>query len=219
MNRYFLTRLKVEGFRGINNENQPLELKFKPDSVNSIFAPNGTGKSSIYEALCFAIRGHIPKLRAMQAGEKSENYVANLFHSSNTAFVELELEDQAGTRHVIVVTRSPDGRRVVTSPSGMTDPDATLRSLDEDFTLLDYDQFTNFIINTPLERGRSFAALLGLSGYSQLRQLVQSLCDTKNLNNDFDLVRLQAEANGFESTAREALAQFSTAYTSGWVPV
>ncbi|UGQ55365.1 AAA family ATPase (plasmid) [Rhodococcus qingshengii] len=214
MNRYFLTRLKVEGFRGINNENQPLELKFKPDSVNSIFAPNGTGKSSIYEALCFAIRGHIPKLRAMQAGEKSENYVANLFHSSNTAFVELELEDQAGTRHVIVVTRSPDGRRVVTSPSGMTDPDATLRSLDEDFTLLDYDQFTNFIINTPLERGRSFAALLGLSGYSQLRQLVQSLCDTKNLNNDFDLVRLQAEANGFESTAREALAQFSTAYTS-----
>lgn len=214
MSRYFLTKLRVEGFRGINNENQPLELKFKPDSVNSVFAPNGTGKSSIYEALCFAIRGHIPKLSAMQAGEKPENYVANLFHSSSTAVIELELQDEAGNKHSISVTRSPGGQRVVTSPSGIADPDAILRSLDEDFTLLDYDQFTNFITNTPLERGRTFAALLGLSGYSQLRQLVQSLNDTKNLNNDFDLVRLKAEADGHESTAREALAQFSTAYTS-----
>jgi DNA repair exonuclease SbcCD ATPase subunit len=214
MSRYFLTKLRVEGFRGINNENQPLELKFKPDSVNSVFAANGTGKSSIYEALCFAIRGHIPKLRAMQATEKPDAYVANLFHSSSTAFVELELQDEAGQKHTIVVTRSPGGQRVVTSPSGMADPDETLRSLDEDFTLLDYDQFTNFIINTPLERGRTFAALLGLSGYSKLRQLVQSLSDTKNLNNDFDLVKLKATAQGHESGAREALAQFTTAYTS-----
>ena len=30
MPRYFLTRLAVEGFRGINNENDPLDIGFEP---------------------------------------------------------------------------------------------------------------------------------------------------------------------------------------------
>ena len=214
MSRYFLTRIRIEGFRGINNENQPLELKFKPDSVNSVFAANATGKSSIFEALCYAIRGHIPKLRALQAGEQPEKYVANLFHSTNTAVVEIELEDEAAGKHTIRVTRTPSGQRVVDSPSGATDPDAILKSLDEDFTLLDYEQFNSFINITPLERGRSFAALLGLSGYSQLRQLLQNLSDTRNLNADFDLPSLQTSARENENHAKETFGQFRSAYTS-----
>ena len=38
----------------------PLLLKFKPNCVNSVSAPNGVGKSSIYEALSFALTGGIP---------------------------------------------------------------------------------------------------------------------------------------------------------------
>jgi DNA repair exonuclease SbcCD ATPase subunit len=96
VSRYFLTRVKVEGFRGINNEDQPLELRFKPESVNSVFAANASGKSSIFEALCFAIKGHVPKLRHLQAGEEPDKYISNLFHSKKTAVVELELQDEAG---------------------------------------------------------------------------------------------------------------------------
>ncbi len=44
MPRYFLTRLRVEGFRGINNEGEPLDLKFTKDAVNSVFAVNANGK-------------------------------------------------------------------------------------------------------------------------------------------------------------------------------
>jgi len=51
MSRYFLVKLEVEGFRGINNEGAPLELHFSEDRVNSLFAPNAQGKSSIFEAL------------------------------------------------------------------------------------------------------------------------------------------------------------------------
>ncbi len=43
MTRYFLTVVKIEGFRGINNEGDPLEIKFRTDAVNSIFAANGLG--------------------------------------------------------------------------------------------------------------------------------------------------------------------------------
>jgi hypothetical protein len=213
MSRYFLTKLSVEGFRGINNENQPLELKFNPTAVNSVFAANATGKSSIFEALCFAIRGYVPKLQQLQAGEHPERYVVNLFHSVGNALVELELEDEGGEKHSIEVQRSSNGQRTVTSSSGLTDPIAVLKSLDEDFTLLDYEQFTNFINRTPLERGRSFAALLGLSGYSQLRQLLQTLSDIRTINSDFDLPVLMSAVETNESYGKENFARFSAAYT------
>lgn len=123
MSRYFLTGITVEGFRGINNENQPLQLKFKPEAVNSVFAANGTGKSSIFEALCFAIRGHVPKLRALQVAEHPENHISNLFHSTNTATIELELEDDLDQKAVIRVLRSAAGARTVSSPSGLPNPE------------------------------------------------------------------------------------------------
>lgn len=214
MSRYFLTKLKVEGFRGINNENQALQLSFKPDAVNSVFAANATGKSSIFEALCYAIRGYIPKLRALQTGEHPEKYISNLFHSAATAMIELELEDDFGQKHVIQVARSAGGQRTTSSPSGLASPDEVLKSLDEDFTLLDYEQFNSFINRTPLERGRSFSALLGLSGYSQLRQLMQNLSDVRNLNADFELPTLRASERSAEEHAKENFARFAGAYTS-----
>jgi DNA repair exonuclease SbcCD ATPase subunit len=70
MTRYFITKLKVEVFRGINNESDPLNLKFKPDAVNSVFAVNGIGKSSLFDALCYAVHGDIPKLDALQTQER-----------------------------------------------------------------------------------------------------------------------------------------------------
>ena len=36
MTRYFLGNLTVEGFRGINNDGDPLVLKFKADAVKLI---------------------------------------------------------------------------------------------------------------------------------------------------------------------------------------
>ena len=213
MTRYFLTRVKIEGFRGINNEDQPLDLRFKPDSVNSVFAANASGKSSIFEALCFAIKGHVPKLQHLQAGEEPDRYVVNLFHSKSTAVVELELQDETGNLSSIRVTRTPEGARLIDSPSGLADPAGALKSLNEDFTLLDYEEFTRFIDRTPLERGRSFASLLGLSAYSQLRQVLSTLSHTGNLNSDFDLPLLESQARGHESNTREAFARFRNAYT------
>ena len=70
MTRYFLGSLTIEGFRGINNDGDPLVLKFKADAVNSIHAPNGVGKSSIFEAIHFAIYGTVPRLKALQEAEQ-----------------------------------------------------------------------------------------------------------------------------------------------------
>lgn len=72
---WFLEQLEIEGFRGVNNQGAPLVLKFKPDAVSSISAPNGVGKSSIFDALTFALRKSIPKLENLAAAEKGTNII------------------------------------------------------------------------------------------------------------------------------------------------
>lgn len=69
MSGWFLECLEVEGFRGINNEGDPLVLNFTHDAVNSVSAPNGVGKSSIFDALTYALRKRIPKLDELPASE------------------------------------------------------------------------------------------------------------------------------------------------------
>lgn len=171
MTRYFLGTLSIEGFRGINNDGDPLVLKFKTDAVNSVHAPNGVGKSSIFEAVCFAIHGIVPRLKALQEAEQGDSYIVNRFHPGQQATVDLIFASDDGSPDVAIkVTRAPNGARLVTSPSGHPDPQQFLASLQEDFVLVDYNRFAKLIDISALERGRSFASLVGLSRYSRLRQ-------------------------------------------------
>jgi AAA domain len=213
MPRYFLTSIRVEGFRGINNETDPLELKFRADAVNSVFAVNGIGKSSLYDALSYAIRGKIAKLEALQAQERAADYYCNRFHSRGHAVIDLEFApDDGGGAVTIRVERSRAGVRSVSSPSGHSNPNAFLASLDADFTLLYYKTFSRFLDDSPLERGRSFSALLGLSVYSDMRQSLQAASDTRSLNSDFDINVLNTSITTAQQAAQQALISIRTNY-------
>lgn len=213
MTRYFLSRVKIEGFRGINNESNPLDLRFRTNAVNSVFAANGVGKSSIFEALSYAIRGKVPRLEEFQAQEKPEDYICNMFHSQGTATIEIELTpDDKASPVTILVQRDSSGNRIVTSPSGHPDPQGLLASLDADFTLLDYRTFNRFIDSVPLERGRSFSALLGLSSYSDFRQALQAVSDTRVLNSDFDIAVLRTEAQNAKDAVQTVSRSLEASY-------
>lgn len=213
MPRYYLTEIKIEGFRGINNEADPLKLKFRPDVVNSVFAPNGIGKSSIFDALSYALCGHIPKLRKMQAQERPDDYYGNRFHSQQKATIDLELTPDDGTAPVTVrVERSPQGVRTVTSPSGHASPAQFLASLNEEFALLDYRTFAQFIEDSPLDRGRSFSALLGLTAYSDMRQALQSVSETRTFNSDLDVKVITAERKAADDAGTAALGSLRANY-------
>ncbi|MHC6054390.1 AAA family ATPase [Ralstonia solanacearum] len=80
MSGWLLERIEIEGFRGINNEGDPLILTFSIDGVNSVSAPNGVGKSSVFDALAFALRGRIAKLDILPANERGGDYYVNRFH-------------------------------------------------------------------------------------------------------------------------------------------
>ncbi len=211
MPRYFLKRLKVEGFRGVNNQGNPLDISFKTDAVNSVFAVNGIGKSSIFESLYYVVHGTIPKLDDLKAHERPQDYYCNRFHSGNRAFIEVELQpDDGGADVSIKVERDAAGNRTVSSPSGHHDPESFLDTLNEAFALLDYQTFSRFIEESPLERGRTFSALLGLSEYSDCRQALQVVSDTRTTNTDLEMKVLGTQIAGTQRTIQHALTALRT---------
>jgi DNA repair exonuclease SbcCD ATPase subunit len=198
---YFINEISIEGFRGINNEGSPLKIKLKPDSVNSIFAANGTGKSSVFEAISYAIHGEITRFTDLPAGENASDYYCNRFHSTRTGTIELSLKPEAvGDLISIRVERRHDGSRHVTSPSGHPTPEVILAGLAETISFLDQRTFLRFIEDTPLNRGRSFASLVGLERLSTMRQALETLANSRTIKTDFEIDALNAKCNNHKQT-------------------
>lgn len=212
MSRFFLRRLRVEGFRGINNQATPLALDFQTGGVNSVYAVNGYGKSSVFDALQYAITGVVAKLDRMSAAEEPERYYNNLFHTGN-ASIELTLAPDDGSPDVVIaVERDPAGVRTATSPSGHADPEQLLKSLASDLVLLDYSTFQRFIDHSPLNRGRSFASLVGLGHLSELRQALEVLANTGTVRRDFGLDTLATSITQITDRGRQASARLRQSY-------
>lgn len=194
MSGWLLSEISVEGFRGINNERAPLVLKLRTDKVNTISAANGVGQSSVFDALTYALTGGIPKLDELKQAENGSSFYLNKFHPGKKGTIKLKLEPVAGGNgRTIEITCDEHGNRAATSSDG-SDAEVTLAELNREFVLLDAETFQSFITRAPLDRGRSFAGLLGLSSYSALRQGLQALSDTRRFNNTMnDAARRQAK--------------------------
>lgn len=213
MSGWYLKELSIEGFRGINNEGAPLVLKFKPDQVNSISAPNGVGKTSIFDAVVYAITGRIAKLDELPAAEKGSSYYLNRFHVGGVGRIAMTLLPAAGNAVTVTVERDAAGGRTVSATDG-ADGQAILEDLNREFVLLDGRTFQDFIDLTPQKRGRSFAGLLGLKRYSALRQALAGLSHAKAFNNHFGIVAKEAAKNSATVAGQRAQNAIKEAYAA-----
>ncbi|KWV54694.1 hypothetical protein AS156_06925 [Bradyrhizobium macuxiense] len=214
MSGWYLQKVSIEGFRGINNEGAPLVLKLKPDCVNSISAPNGVGKTSIFDAVVYAITGRIPKLDDLPATEKGSSYYLNRFHAGGVGTIVLSLVPANGGAEVdVTVRRDAAGTRTVVASAG-ADGNAILADLNREFVLLDGKTFQDFIDLAPQRRGRSFAGLLGLKRYSSLRQGLASLANTKAFNNHFAIGGKEAKQNSAHVRLERARTNVKEAFTA-----
>ena len=222
MSGWYLEQISVEGFRGINNEGAPLVLNFKTDMVNSVSAPNGVGKTSIFDALLYVVRGKIKKLDELPATENGASYYLNRFHLGGLATISLKLAPAGGGPSVeVIVTRDRAGNRTVTATPGH-DGEAILKELNREFLLLDSKTFHDFIDSPALNRGRSFAGLLGLKRYSDLRQGLQGLNNTRAFNNHFQVQAKIRAKQVLQQSADHQLAGIRESYraltTEVWDP-
>lgn len=198
--------MKVEGFRGINNEGEPLTLRFDADKVNSVYAENGFGKSSLFDALSFAIRGTVPKLDRLEDRENAGEYYNNRFHTKRHAKIELTfVDDQRAELTTIVVERDPAGVRFVSSDE-TTEPEAFLAALRNDFLFLDQATFERFIRDPSSERGQCFTRLLGLSTLADYTATLKKLADNRNVSADLDMRSIEGEKSRLEEEKRKLTA-------------
>lgn len=101
-----ISYLKIEGFRGIKNK---LEIEFPP-GFTIISGQNGSGKSTICDAIEFAISGHIKQsVLRTERGETIQDYI--WWRGENRAeddYVEIGIEDEKGNTHKFI--RSKDNK-------------------------------------------------------------------------------------------------------------
>jgi DNA repair exonuclease SbcCD ATPase subunit len=214
MTRYFLKSISIEGFRGINNEGTPLSLWIESDKPNSVFGQNGLGKSSIYEALCYAIRGDIPKLEELQTFESPTAYYANRFHSGGQSTIAITFvsDDATPVEVGIAIERTARGERLISSPTSHPNPIEFLSSLNQPFALLDHNTFSRFIEDSPLNRGKSFSALLGLDEYLQLGEMLKYVSNAKVIETDLKLSSIQSRISGLKPGVDTANRQAAVSY-------
>lgn len=183
MPKYFIKSISIEGFRGINNNGNPLVIDFNPNGVTSIFGENGKGKSSIYEALLFSILGRIVRFDEYHGDIKDRGTIKNIFHSGD-GDIKISFIDDSKNIVDIDIKVNSNGERTIRSTS-ISQPDSFLASLYSSLNFLDYKSFEKIMITSSEETGKLFSNLVGYGGFITIKDKLDKISRTQNVNTDF----------------------------------
>ena len=180
---FFIDELSVEGLRGINRK---LTLKMH-EGVCLLYGRNGTGKTSVLQAIEWGLTGKFPYLSGPEF--RYEDAIVNLFNPKKVATVSVTLKDEEGKK--VVVTRrrkmyrsTTRGRahleidtegEVVRGTGAQERLDQVLGLKPEDFPKMAYlhqEAIRDLITAEPKERSKTIDRLLGTF---ELRELVEAL--------------------------------------------
>ncbi len=203
-------RLALEGFTSFRDR---LEIDFAGLDLFAITGPTGAGKSSLIDALVFALYGQVPRV--------GDDYKQLISHGKERLSVLLEFA-VGRERYRIVRTARPDRpsqqrleRITGGAPEPIADRAREIRAEVDRILGLDYDGFTRsvvlpqgqfdaFLKGEPKERRKILVALLGLSVYERMQQLANQKATAARTEADF--IKRQLETD-FASATAEALAQ------------
>lgn len=186
MAKYFIKSISIEGFRGINNEGAPLIINFQTDGTTSIFGENGKGKSSIFEAFVFSILGKILRIEDYHADIRDKKTIKNLFHSTDGTII-IDFVDETGAIKDINVKINTNGEQTVTSIK-IANPEFFLSSLCSELNFLDHKSFEKIILSSAEDTGKLFANLVGFGSFISLKDKLDKISRTQNINTDFGKV-------------------------------
>ncbi len=93
-----IVELELAGFRGFASN---IKLDTDADAV-LVVAPNGQGKTSLFDAILWALTGIVPRLRC------DDSKLLSLYSSSGEMYVKVKLRDRDGG--LCLISRSSDGK-------------------------------------------------------------------------------------------------------------
>jgi DNA repair protein SbcC/Rad50 len=204
-NRCRLASLSITDFRGLRIIDH-LDLS---SNLTIIFGLNGTGKTSLFDALEFALLGEVDRLESEAPDDltKRSPYV-NLF--SNSAKVELQLK-VGGTPITVERTATSTGERaLLVDHEPISDEHdllnqivgeqqikvdiRNLRGLMRTSNFLSQATLRQFLSDSPTERYWSLSHLLGTQDYTRLIEKIYELREALKKKQD-DLIPEIAELN------------------------
>jgi exonuclease SbcC len=203
-------RLTVEGFTSFRDRT---DVDFSGLDLFAITGPTGAGKSSLIDALVFALYGQVPRV--------GDDYKQLVSHGSERLSVLLEFA-VGRERYRVVRTARRDRasqQRLERITAGAQEPIADrareIRAEVDRILGLDYDGFTRsvvlpqgqfdaFLKGKPEERRKILSRLLNLSVYERMQQLANQRATAAR--NEADFIRRQLETD-FASATVEALAE------------
>jgi DNA repair protein SbcC/Rad50 len=203
-------KLVLEGFTSFR---EAVEIDFSRLDLFAITGPTGAGKSSLIDAMVFALYGVVPRV--------GDDYKQLISHGKERLSVMLEFA-VGEERYRIVRTARPDRpsqQRLERITRGRAEPIADrareIRAEVERILGLDYDGFTRavvlpqgqfdaFLKGEPKERRKILVALLGLEVYERMQQLAHQKSAAARTEAEF--IKRQLETDFAEAT-EEALAR------------
>jgi exonuclease SbcC len=201
-------RLSLEGFTSFRDR---LDLDFSGLDLFAITGPTGAGKSSLIDALVFALYGQVPRV--------GDDYKQLISHGAERLSVLLEF-GVGRERYRIVRTARPDKpsqqrleRITGEAAEPLADRVREIRAEVDRILGLDYDGFTRsvvlpqgqfdaFLKGEPKERRKILVALLDLGVYERMQQIAHQRATAAR--NEAEFIRRQLETD-FASATPDAL--------------
>ena len=203
-------KLALEGFTSFRER---LELDFAGLDLFAITGPTGAGKSSLIDAIVFALYGQVPRV--------GDDYKQLISHGAERLSVMLEFA-VGKERYRIARTARPDKpsqqrfEKITNDPpEPLADRVKEIKAEVDRILGLDYDGFTRsvvlpqgqfdaFLKGEPKERRKILVGLLNLSVYERMQQLANKRSTDARAEADF--IKRQLETD-FGSATPEALEQ------------
>jgi exonuclease SbcC len=201
-------KLTLEGFTSFRDK---LELDFAGLDLFAITGPTGAGKSSLIDAIVFALYGQVPRV--------GDDYKQLISHGAERLSVMLEF-GVGKERYRIARTARPDKpsqqrfeRITHEPPEPIADRVKEMRAEVDRILGLDYDGFTRsvvlpqgqfdaFLKGEPRERRKILVGLLNLSVYERMQQIANKRGSDARAEADF--IKRQLETD-FAGATMEAL--------------
>ena len=208
-------RIRAEGFSAYR---QAVDVDFSSVDFFSLSGPTGSGKSSLVDAMIFALFGRVPRLGgnavapAITAGVDRAR-VAFDFEVGGTVYTAVRMAQRTSSGGATVKeARLQQGERVLADGADDTTSavEDLLRLRFEDFTrtvVLPQGDFARFLTATKSERQGLLRTLLGLDVYSTIRDLAKTRAAIANERTDGSRRTLDSLETADDEVLAEAMAR------------
>lgn len=170
-----ISKISLQGFRGFPTaDHVPLS-----EGVTIIYAPNGSGKTSISEAFEWALYGEVArKIRSKTPGEFGQEFLRSAHADpSIETWAEIELLKTDGTKLVVRRTMVKGAESLLTV-DGKTISNISEIEIETGLAFrpcLGQSEIKAFIDTEPVERWKQISAILGLGGFEAVRERLMKL--------------------------------------------